>query len=120
MERVKKINILPFYYSCTVIITDNILESKRKRNNKLLECEITDEPKGLHCDGGILDSYIFLKHDSLSDVIVHESYHCICKLMKDIGAKHEEEIVAYLLGFLTKEIVKFMNKKDKSNVSDNQ
>lgn len=111
MEKVKKINIKPFYYSCTIVLTNNILESRKKRNNTLLECELTEEPKGLHCDGGTLSSIIFLKYDSLSDVIAHESYHCICKLMKDIGAKHEEEIVAYLLGYLTKEIVKFINKK---------
>lgn len=117
IEKVKKINIKPFYYTVTIILTNNILESRKKRNNFLLESEIIEEPKGLHCDGGTLSSYIFLKYDSLSDVIVHESYHCICKLLKDIGAKHEEEIVAYLLGYITKEIVKFIN-KDK-NVSNN-
>lgn len=112
----KKFIIQPYNFTCFVIITDNILESRKKRNKILSESELLEEPKGLHCDAGTLNSYVFIKYNSLSDTISHEAYHVVCKLMRDIGAKHEEEIIAYTIGYIVRKIVLILNKENaKSN-----
>lgn len=102
----KAIKIKPFRYTCYVIITNNILEERKNKKYKLEEANYLEEPLGLHCDGGTLYSYIFIKPNSQVNILAHEAYHCIRKLLRDIGAKQEEEVVAYLLDYLVEQLIK--------------
>lgn len=103
---IKKIYIEPFRYTCYIVITNNILESRKNKKYKLPECSYIEEPLGLHADAGTLYSYIFIKPTSTNNIIVHETYHCIRKLLRDIGSKQEEEVVAYLLAYLFEKVLK--------------
>ena len=103
---IKKIYIEPFRYTCYIVITNNILESRKNKKYKLPECSYIEEPLGLHVDAGTLYSYIFIKPTSTNNIIVHETYHCIRKLLRDIGSKQEEEVVAYLLAYLFEKVLK--------------
>ena len=46
------------------------------------------------------ESYVVLKFNANINQVSHESYHALCGLFRWIGAKHEEELFAYHLGYL--------------------
>lgn len=50
---------------------------------------------------------IHLRPNSPIGDIAHESYHAISGLMRWLGAKHEDEVIAYHLGYLVDKIVEF-------------
>ena len=58
-------------------------------------------------------SVIFVPLDADINQVSHEAYHAISRLMRFIGAKPEEEIVAYHLDWLIGEMCKIAKKADK-------
>ena len=49
-------------------------------------------------------SFVVLKYHALVNDIVHECYHAVCNMFKWIGAAHEEEIFAYHLDYLVRQV----------------
>lgn len=55
-------------------------------------------------------SYLFLNPKADEGTIVHEAWHVIFEIMDYVGAKIENEVVAYHLGYLVNEIHTFKGK----------
>lgn len=53
-------------------------------------------------------SVVFLPFESDIGYVVHELFHVVWRVMSYIGAQHENEIMAYTLGYLTREVCRFI------------
>jgi len=109
-EYSKKITLDAFDYDVYVILTTDVRKSLKKRNVEDIEntgayhVQIKNKPI----------SYIILPFPETNvGYVVHELWHCIWAIHDYIGAKFENEIVAYLLSYLTRETVKFITRKNK-------
>ena len=92
-----------FQYKIYVIFTDSLTASADKlvKQGKLKSPHgIDDTTDGFHVRMSNQSySFIVLKHESSVNHIVHETYHSISTMMDWIGAKREEEIMSYFLGY---------------------
>ena len=52
-------------------------------------------------------SFIFIKYHACIGMITHEIFHFVWQLMSYIGANHENEVMAYYVGYYTKEVARF-------------
>lgn len=108
-KTIKMGNAIP--YEVTVILTDDVNNSRSGRSHFLGPWRELPNTGAVH--SGMENegrSFIFLPHEFRIDYIVHESYHCIVRILEYVGASHEEEIVAYFLGYLVSEIAIFTEK----------
>ena len=113
-EKIKEVWFAPYEYLITVIITNNVLDSRTNRNEKLGELDkefFTKYTDALHNHNNSPEGHIFLNENVTFGTIAHECYHAISRMFQWIGAEKEEEITAYHIGYLVDEIEKF--KKDK-------
>lgn len=114
-EKTFVIDFPVFAYHVNVIITNDIQRSRTDRNSQIGSKFDLGPVLGLHSSnentGG---SWIFLYFDASPDVIAHESYHSVVRMLSWVGANPEEEVVAYHLGYVTDKIHKFINKFGKS------
>jgi hypothetical protein len=62
-------------------------------------------------------STLIFPYDATPDVIAHECFHIVFGLFVEIGAEFNNEIMAYLLGYLVLEAHKLKNRKKKSKKS---
>lgn len=98
----------PYRYKVFVIFTDNLKGSADSLAKKGLLTKghgIDDTSDGFH----VLmsnQSYCFIVLRQFADInqISHEAYHAVSTMFRWIGAKHEEEIFAYHLGYLIEQI----------------
>lgn len=111
---------LPVYgYVITVIITEDIDNSRISRNQEIGEFyqESENVTLGLHSYvEKHLESYIFINPDSTTQTIVHECFHCTAAIMSSIGScldSSSEEVYAYTLGYLTAKVEKFLKNSKK-------
>ena len=92
-----------FQYKIYVIFTDSLTASADNlvKQGKLKSPHgIDDTTDGFHVRMPNQSySFIVLKHESSVNPIVHETYHSISTMMDWIGAKREEEIMSYFLGY---------------------
>jgi hypothetical protein len=56
-------------------------------------------------------STLIFPYDSTPDHIAHECFHVVFRLFVEIGAEFNNEIMAYLLGYLVLEAHKLKNRK---------
>ncbi len=107
---------LPLYsYRIYVIFTDSLEETaKSLKKQGLLDkhTEINDRDTGaFHVKfSNESFSYLIFKIGADSNHITHESYHAVCTMFKWIGATHEEELFAYHLGYIVREVTKDQSK----------
>jgi hypothetical protein len=109
-----------FGYTVYVCYTDNIPEDREGISHIVGAVE---EPLTTYCDG--LHSYhkrkpdccIFFTPESSIGTITHECYHAIRRMWKWIGAKPEEEITAYHLGYLVDKVLKIKKLEDGKRTS---
>lgn len=111
-EKRKKLKLfLDLYmYTVEICITNNIILS-RKKDDKRVEHIY----RGNYAPGGLQAyshnkriSIIYLNKNSKTDVVAHESWHCIRTIADWIGAEYENEFIAYHLGYLVYEITKLI------------
>jgi len=100
----------PIPYSVKVIITDDVNNSRSGRSHFLGPWEELPTTGAVHSGTHEGESYIFLPYEFRIDYIVHESFHAVSRIFEYIGASMEEELVAYFMGFLVKEISAFQKK----------
>lgn len=50
---------------------------------------------------------IHLKPNAAIGTIAHEAYHAVVGMMKFVGATHENEVIAYHLGYIVDKIAEF-------------
>lgn len=105
-ERIKKLDLVPFPYEVQIIVSTDPQKSRIKRSNILGHYTWDPETTALHSsvDGR---SYVFFKEGADIGVIAHEMYHVLHRLMEFVGAKHENEIMAYFMGHLVRETAIF-------------
>lgn len=100
-------------YEIYVILTDDVNNSRSGRSHFLGAWEPSEDTIGVH--SGMKDcarSYIFLGYAPDISSVVHEAYHAVWRMMEYIGAQHENEIIAYSLGHITRGIVKHIAKQE--------
>lgn len=106
-ERQRRIAIKgPIPYYVYVIQSEDVCASRTKRNHLLGYLEPLGCAAALHT--GMKDepaSYIFLDLDPEPNEIVHEVVHCVWRIMELIGARHEEEIMAYFIGYISEKVM---------------
>jgi hypothetical protein len=97
-----------FGYKVYVIVTNSVLESRKRRGNILGKVD-DSIPTIAMCSHGEAESsfsYIFIKPTANAGTIAHEVYHSLCNMFRYISADYEEEIMAYHLTYLVDEIEK--------------
>lgn len=109
-EITKKIPVKVFPYMLHVVITTDVLEAIQLREDMFGEIKTPKGMAAFHLSAPG-NSFIFLRHDASEAVIAHEAFHFVWSLCEHIGAKHEEEIMAYLLWFAIEQIVQFISEK---------
>jgi hypothetical protein len=97
-----------FNYAIKVVFTGDFKEfAKKKKWSKFSE-QIADDDRtvsGYHCSHpGEGLSWILLRHDPKISTIVHETFHVVWRIMEHIGAKFENEVMAYHLGYIVEKI----------------
>lgn len=114
MEASKVIEFPILNYRVVVILTDDISASRESRKTELgpVGEPISKYVDGMHSyDDYSPDSYIFISPEGRLGTIAHECYHVVDRMFRWIGAKHENELTAYHLGYLTDEIIEFIKEK---------
>lgn len=102
----------PIPYSVYVILTEDVNRSRSGRSHFLGEWQELPNTGAVHT--GMANegrSYIILPYDTKLDYIAHESFHCVWRIMEYIGACHNEEIMAYYLGYIVEQIALFVKKE---------
>lgn len=92
-------------YSVRVIVTEDLANSFGKRLGEHRLHGSTDAAC-FHDNNG--RTWMFLRPDSDEGVVAHEAWHVLYGIHDYIGAKIENEIVAYHLGFLINAVHKFL------------
>jgi len=111
LEIKKRVKFDAFPHILVVVLTNDVHISRHNLEKLFGEGPNRPNMEAMHIGNGCGLSYILLPWNSPPETIAHEAYHCICSLFKDIGAKHEEEMFAYLLSYVVKEIFKFRENK---------
>lgn len=109
-ERQKRIVIKVFNYQIYVVLSSDPNAARAKRNRILGEWTHDDNMAALHCGDSDPTSYVFLPFEADIGLVVHESCHVFWRIMEFIGAKHEDEVMAYTIAYITRETVKFIAK----------
>ena len=90
-------------YRIVIVITNSL---ELSRNKRFCPETIEDDVQGLHTeDKETGTSYVFLKESSRASFVVHECWHAVKSLLDFIEANVEEEVVAYLLGYVVEHAV---------------
>ena len=105
-------------YPVRLILTDNLAKSATDR--EVPTPDVDADAFCFHTNKG--QSYIFLPHDAPEGTVAHEAWHIVHMVLDYVGAKDENEVVAYHLGYLVNKIYEFKKavkssrrKNDKSN-----
>lgn len=103
--------LVPLYdYEIVVILCSDVNKSRTKREKQF-------GTVGLGNAVGLTETFesgtsvIFLPHKPPPEDVAHECYHAVCNIMAHIGAKLEEEVVAYTLGYLVRKVTDFAQHK---------
>lgn len=115
LQQERKVSFPVFGYSIYIIYTDNIEQSRKLKCNEIGAMDELMGPyvDGLHSYNNIEpDGFVFFRPDSTMGTITHECFHAIHRLFKWIGAKVENEIMAYHLGYLVDQVVEFKKHVD--------
>lgn len=112
MKTQKKIKLLTYSCNVFIIITDelknqvNSLYKKFKNND-----QFNYEAEGVVVTFDIDNYYVILDKVYLShNTIAHELYHAVVKVTEDREIV-DEESQAWLMGYLTEEVYKFIERK---------
>ena len=103
---------IPIYdYRIYVIFTESLEETAKILKAKGLlskNVDINDRETGAFhvkfSDESF--SYLIFKMEADSNQVSHECYHALCSMFRWINATHEEELFAYHLGYLVREVCK--------------
>lgn len=115
MEEHYSIDFEIFGYRLFVIYTDNLQKTRISLNNKVgaPNKEISSTVDGLHCCNDLeSDAFVLFTPHSSIGTIAHEVSHAIWRMFKYYGAKFENELFAYHLGYTLDKILKFKNEVD--------
>lgn len=101
MEVCSTVELSVFPYTVHFIYTDDISKSRKER-----DCILGTENESYNCDGlhsypkDFSSSWIFFTEMSSIGTISHECFHAVWNMFRYLGAKHNNEMMAYHLGYL--------------------
>lgn len=115
--RKKRVKFSAWNYDVVVVITDNFNDAAKK-----LKLILPDEPPparsstgGITChDKNDGQSYLFVKPKASVNIVTHESWHCVRRMLIWTGADFDSETVAYHLGYLSGKVHEFAHKEIES------
>jgi hypothetical protein len=111
MEYTKKLVVQPFGFQLNLVLTDDIAESHNKRKKAIGPYGETINISALFVGHNVRPlAYVFLPVNPCISLVVHEIYHAIVHMLDFVGAKHDEEVVAYYLSFLVVGVCEFAAK----------
>lgn len=90
-------------YEVHVILTDNVMDSRRLRDCYLGPSDSERPPRAL-CESRPGHSWLFIHNKADQGTIAHESFHCVFALLNFIGARLDNEIVAYHLQYVVNQV----------------
>jgi hypothetical protein len=104
-EHMHEVYFAAFQYYVRIIISDDVVVSRKKRDGILGELFDESECLGMHCcNRPDATSYLFLTYHSLPSTIAHEAWHAVRRMLVFCGAELDSEVVAHHLGYLVGEI----------------
>lgn len=89
-----------------------------KRLYPALPAEDVKDAEAIHVHCNDNRSHVILPFDCNLNQIVHEAYHFCWRLMHHIGADHENEIMAYHMGYTVDKIVEWVAKVEETCQND--
>lgn len=101
-------------YSCNVhiVVTDDMSAYVQELNKQFGCAKDIDDSEGFMFTPDLKTYYVVFDDQYLThNTIAHEVFHLSCSICKDRDIK-EEEPQAWLSGFLTENIYKFIDKKN--------
>ena len=106
--------IIAIYESnITLIIGDDINDIHTYVNKNIAKIDISDTEGCVfenHTDERFDYYIVFAKNKLSHNLVAHEIYHLGCSIMKTTNIS-DEEATAWLIGYITGMLYKFMNKK---------
>lgn len=119
-ERRRVVDFPVWNYSVHVILSSNIDLSKNALEKKLDHRVEVENRKHIYQDGGVHLAYkgepvgwMILGFDSPCSTVAHEAWHAVRRMFEYTGADLDSETVAYHLGYLVEQIIRFLYKCDK-------
>jgi hypothetical protein len=113
-EKEKKIRLQTLNHDLVIVVSNSVHDSRNKRGHVFGLHLPTENIRALHSTNGLGCSYIFMPYDADIGEIAHEAYHVCWTIMKFINAEHENEIMAYTLTFIVREVEKTIKAYKKS------
>lgn len=101
-----------FGYRLKVSLTGSVGTFARKLYPDLPDSQTADNVEGIHVHDDASRSHIILPYGVGICTIVHEVSHFVWKLMAFIGADHENEIMAYHMGYTVERICLWIQEVD--------
>lgn len=103
----QSIIVVPYAYKVNFVVTGDVnryvdWKHPELSGTKQLACHIYEGA----------ESWIVLPEKASIDTIVHEVWHCVRRIMMYIHAELENEVIAYLMGWMTEKVVQFLWKND--------
>jgi len=113
MKKSKKYKLATYNCNVILLITDELKKEVNRIYKKHSQKEIfNDEAEGILITLDIDNYYIVLDTHYLShNTIAHELYHTVVKVTEDRDIV-DEESQAWLMGYLTEETYKYINKNN--------
>ena len=110
-----KVQFPVWHYDIYVVLTSNVDLSTKKISDMINSTELKCGKYSDSAHGGChiahhkaLDSYVILPTDAPCGAVAHEAWHAIRYMLTSAGADLDSETVAYHLGYLVNQIIKFL------------
>ena len=113
MKVLKKIKLSTYSCSVTFMVTDDVIEKVNSIYKKSkLNDTFSDVVEGVVLSFDMDNYYLIISSQYLThDTIAHEVYHAAVRVSEDRDVT-DEEAQAWLAGYITGEIYKFLQKKN--------
>ena len=113
MKVLKKIKLSTYSCSMTFMVTDDVIEKVNSIYKKSkLNDTFSDVVEGVVLSFDMDNYYLIISSEYLThDTIAHEVYHAAVRVSEDRDVT-DEEAQAWLAGYITGEIYKFLQKKN--------
>ena len=113
MKKSKKLKLSTYNCNLIIIITDNLKGEVNAVYKRLKQKDVfSDEAEGILLSLDIDNYYLIFDTQYLShNTIAHEIYHAVVKVTEDRDLV-EEESQAWLAGYLTEEVYKYIDKHE--------
>lgn len=109
-EKRKTLVIEPFNYKLHIVIAKDVLAARHRLDSEIGTYYGTAGVEMVAChtyNPDAFESYIILPVECEIGDVTHEVYHAVHRIMKMIGAEHENEIMAYYMGDIVQKIAEF-------------